>query len=377
MSQLFDISTSLYPIIIFKTYLYFLQNNKLHEKSYHCPVIEQKNPEKSGFREESPKPEEVRERRKKSPLYTSVGSRKNLLELAGTTNHILNTPQKVTPTSALSILDPAKLEPVKTKEFDRSTLRPFENSCSLSPSAKYETNSSNFCSSVGASRSSVPSSNLTAVTIYDTPTPPLKVNQFTRNNNAYRPRRKFSILREKFEDQKPRPMILKTRKNDLYENISDDFLKLRSNSIREKQERIAKCRSVPTFININRANSQELLQADENYDENFTNRRNQWSTASYQRPQNDLDFMRNQRNSNARRSMSILDDLNYDKENCHPAVPSSNLTVSKSCMKEQAPPPLRPKLRSIEVMRGSPKAYRLSTGASLSPSARIFSRGGN
>ena len=43
-------------------------------------------------------------------------------------------------------------------------------------------------------------------------------------------------------------MILKTRKNDLYENISDDFLKLRSNSLREKQERMTKCRSVPTFL---------------------------------------------------------------------------------------------------------------------------------
>ena len=128
--------------------------------------------------DESPKPEEVQERRKKSPLYTSVGSRKNLLELAGTTNHILNTPQKVEPTACLSILDPAKLEQPdenwrensnsksavappannkRHKEFDRSTLRPFENSCSLSPSAKYET-----------------------------PTPPLKVNQFARNNNAYR-----------------------------------------------------------------------------------------------------------------------------------------------------------------------------------------------
>ena len=100
------------------------------------------------------------------------------MELAGTTNHILNTPQKVEPTACLSILDPAKLEQpdenwrensnIKSavappannkrhKEFDRSTLRPFENSCSLSPSAKYET-----------------------------PTPPLKVNQFARNNNAYR-----------------------------------------------------------------------------------------------------------------------------------------------------------------------------------------------
>ena len=325
--------------------------------------------------EESPKPEEVQERRKKSALYTSVGSRKNLLELAGTTNHILNTPQKVidVKTCPLSILDPAKLmekhatiSTKPSKEFDRSTLRPFENSCSLSPSAKYET-----------------------------PTPPLKVNQFVRNNNAYRPRRKFSILREKFEDQQnnpPRPMILKNRKNDLYENISDDFLKLRSNSIREKQDRMKKCQSVPSFIGKSlknfrknvfffiftfffflsvKASSQEMLRADEHYIDNFAHhKRNQWSTASYQRPPSDLNGLRNQRNTVARRSMSILDE--YDKENNEQFVKHQHTHVAHP----QPPPPLRPKLRSVDVNRGSPKAYRLSTGASLSPSSRIFARGG-
>ena len=119
---------------------------------------------------DSPQFREIQERRQKSALYTSVGSRKNLLELAGTTKNILNTPQKPTPAdTTLSILiDPSKLQ----KEFDKSTLRPFENSHSLSPSAKY-----------------------------DTPTPPLKANQFVRN--AYRPRRKFSMIREKFEDIEP------------------------------------------------------------------------------------------------------------------------------------------------------------------------------
>ena len=127
---------------------------------------------------DSPQFREVQERRRKSALYTSVGSRKNLLELAGTTKNILNTPQKPTPAeTTLSILiDPSKLQ----KEFDKSTLRPFENSHSLSPSAKY-----------------------------DTPTPPLKSNQFVRN--AYRPRRKFSMLREKFEDNEPSYETTKVR----------------------------------------------------------------------------------------------------------------------------------------------------------------------
>jgi len=99
--------------------------------------------------------------------------------------------------------------------------------------------------------------------------------------------------------------------------------------------------------------------------------------------------MKNQRNSYSRRSMSILDDYNFDKENFHPALVIPTGTVippSKSCLKEkqqqqqqvqQPPPPLRPKPRSVDAIRGSPKTYRLSSGASLSPNSRIFSRGGN
>ena len=300
-----------------------------------APQVPKRNEKPSIIHEEEdpPEPESpdtlaIQERRKKSPLYTSVGSRKNLLELAGTTNHILNTPQKVSQEpSTLSILDPSKLQsmpkPVitqKRKDFDPSILN--LQSHSLSPSAKYET-----------------------------PTPPLKTNQFTRNTNAYRPRRKFSMIREKFEDQvqapvvKPKPMILKAKsKTDLYENVSDDFLTLRSNSIRAKAERMAKCQSVPG-----------LLQPDEQYNngDNFMPKRNQWSTASYQKPVGI-------RNSNARRSMSILD----DKENC-PTFPAHPFLAPKPCLKPPAPP-LRPKLKSVN------NGYRLSSGASLSPQSKIF-----
>ena len=324
--------------------------------------------------EESPKFSEVQERRKKSALYTSIGSRKNLLELAGTTKNILNTPQKVSEDKALSILDPAKLQ----NEFDRSSLRPFENSHSLSPSAKY-----------------------------DTPTPPLKINQFIRNTNAYRPRRKFSILRDRFDElpepKSPKnlpkkPLMIKAKsKNDLYENISDDFLTLRSNSMRAKAERMAKCQSVPSFIN-----NQDLLKPDEQYSmsnnaqnlqqnpDNFM-RRNQWSTASYQRGgSNPVGYQQSlpNRNAQSRRSMSILD----DKENCHPMISYHHLPPkprfkdknpilgqSKLGQPNSGQPNLgqsnfgQPKMKSFEV-RGSPhKApYRLSTGASLSPQAKIF-----
>ena len=57
-------------------------------------------------------------------------------------------------------------------------------------------------------------------------------------------------------------MILAKRKNDLYENISDDFLSLRSNSMRAKAERLAKCKSVPSFINSFNLTSASVSEAN-------------------------------------------------------------------------------------------------------------------
>ena len=57
-------------------------------------------------------------------------------------------------------------------------------------------------------------------------------------------------------------MITKKRKNDLYENISDDFLSLRSNSMRAKAERLAKCKSVPSFINSFNLTSASVSEAN-------------------------------------------------------------------------------------------------------------------
>ena len=143
-------------------------------------------------------------------------------------------------------------------------------------------------------------------------------------------------------------------------------------------------------------------------------RRNQWSTASYQRPPNvpavplpafSASMASNQmgppfgsnssrppsipsRHSHARRSMSILD----DKENCNPyqflpPKPKPNSGLKDHTKGKQVLPnnpalgglqqqPRLSKIKSIEPVmlpRGSPKGYRLSTGASLSPHSKIFS----
>ena len=65
---------------------------------------------------------------------------------------------------------------------------------------------------------------------YETPTPPLKSNQFVRNSALNRPRRKFSIIRERFEDTSTGRVLVAPPKMacslevDLYQNVSDSDL---------------------------------------------------------------------------------------------------------------------------------------------------------
>ena len=72
----------------------------------------------------------------------------------------------------------------------------------------------------------------------------------------------FQDENQRPQQQQHRPMITKKRKNDLYENISDDFLSLRSNSMRAKAERLAKCKSVPSFINSFNLTSASVSEAN-------------------------------------------------------------------------------------------------------------------
>ncbi|TRY61950.1 hypothetical protein TCAL_08880 [Tigriopus californicus] len=191
---------------------------------------------------------------KPSPLTnTSAGSRKNILELAaGTATHsILNTPKKSTGHLKFS----ASLHPPSR---DSSAL-----SMSLSPSSKYET-----------------------------PTPPLRPNQFVRNiSNNSRPRRKFSIIREQYESPKA----------DLYENVSDDLLHNDLSQITQRSQ------STPSFAAI----EDNEIKADEKYE----NLQRGWATSSTRQPATSTrDWCL--RNNHNRRSLSGLDE---NKENYTPA----------------------------------------------------------
>lgn len=162
---------------------------------------------------ESPKPTLFE--KQKSPYLSNsqiAGSRKNILELAGdTANTILNTPKRP-PSKKLSFPSKSRFaeEEKENQQQHHTPLHPSNpSSIALSPSSKYET-----------------------------PTPPLRPNQFVRNSAYNRPRRKFSILRDKFEE----PSDRNQDDSDLYQNVSDGDL------LSCDLSQISKSVSTPSFI---------------------------------------------------------------------------------------------------------------------------------
>ena len=312
--------------------------------------------------------------KKKSPLYTSVGTRKNLFQLTDNSSmkSILNTPGRknkdtvftlpASSTLATSDEKTTKLLPSYSGEQDANFLSKVRETLSSDSETdtesqiqddkvtiktnSYATAPEHFGNSFLCENRSI----LSPSSKYNTPTPELRPNQFVRNiNPSNRTRRKFSMIREQFESpdikrknsDKPRQMITARSNNDLYENISDDFLMLR-NSVREKQERISKCKSVPSFVEqtVNGlppdGKYRQCVLQDENVLRPSELVRNQWSTKSYQNFLEDERYTKQKttingagignRNKNYRRSMSILEaearasSYAGDKENYNPQV---------------------------------------------------------
>ena len=335
------------------------------------------SPQKKPTNNENNKKQGKGQKKKKSPLYSSVGTRKNLFQLTDDSSMaaILNTPSRQKDDTTFKL---RPFEHQQTLQENKSVISSnymdvqdanFLNNVRETLSSDSESDAeSNFHASNNGIEAlpplSVPEyhgnsflcenrSILSPSSKYNTPTPPLRANQFVRNvNPSNRTRRKFSVIRERFESpdrqpkvssDRPRPMVTARSNNDLYENISDDFLMLR-NSVREKKEREAKCKSVPSIVDHHGLKpehdyNQALRESSENILRPSDLIRNQWSTKSHQ---NFLDCERKkfnplsvngsnmgigQRNRNYRRSMSILEadarnGCNFvgNKENYNPQV---------------------------------------------------------
>ena len=228
--------------------------------------------------------------KKNSPLYTSVGSRKNLLDLAGITaeSAILNTPMKIGSENLgkLAIAAPAMQSPYETRKSgyyqpNQSTFNTSRPKPEISRQNSVETQTSKFeppptkfvefqPRSSGLARpkpvsyldhmstrpkpfldnstelnssirpnalSHFPALSPSAkYTSDNTPTPPLRTNQFVRrvtgtgSNLSKLPRRKFSMIRDQFES----PEVKRRVSTDLYENISNNLLKNDEGTTRDK-----------------------------------------------------------------------------------------------------------------------------------------------
>ena len=349
-------------------------------------------------------PPEARNK-KISPLVFGIGSRQNILEMTAgkTTNHILNTPSKKSNPNKLSlpvavasaqVTVPLPLPSLETNDINtQGVLR--------------ESTSSGIVSQ-NSSLHSIRQQNMTLSPSrkYDeTPTPPLRDRQFIRNSQLNRPRRKFSIIRDKFEsdnEDSPNPVRrFGTNSNaDLYENVSDDLLNNDLSHISKMSS------STPSFID-----SKDFeLKPDDKYE----NLHRGWATSSMQKPgvrgwnpqqpgapKQQQQQQRTQSNNNPnRRSMSGID--NYYAASTARFV--DNKTDRKSVVGiehvrslgkenrqvEENPPELKPKpsqpitrtsrmpllspgskLRS-RILTGSPqRTYRVS---SLSPQSKIFTK---
>ena len=369
-------------------------------------------PQKLNCNENTEKQKQKKFQKKKSPLYSSAGTRKNLFQLADKNSMatILNTPSRGNKDNVLKC-NVSKLNiPTSDhtlKETTRNMDVPEANFLSKvreTLSSDSETDTESNVNHTENANEKVPTSItpeyfgntflcenrsiLSPTSKYNTPTPPLRPNQFVRNiNPSNKTRRKFSVIRETCESpdmkrkasDKPRQMITARSNNDLYENISDDFLMLR-NSVREKQERMIKCQSVPSFVD----ESENYLNPGPKSRQNFSSNenilrptdlmRNQWSTKSYQNFSDGEKYLKQQnpniiggRNKNYRRSMSILgSDANAgaftgNKENYNPQVSYEKFVKT---VNNFHPPPLPYKL--------PPKPQHLRTQVANQNTTRVY-----
>ena len=303
-------------------------------------------------------PTTVRAVKKQPPLQTSRGCRKNILELVGNTRDILNTPKRVksdglsvpqnneilsdsvaTENNEFKALMPhlsfsgakflhkvKKSPPLDDSELDLEMGRP-------DPGPRLAPQPSPFTPASDLSRLS---------SVSETPSPA----QFVRNigNQARLPKRKLSIVRERSEKiqhdddsdykygfAKPNPdakygfgyfpsAIVDTAKLSTtasYRNFSSGIVQAESQPLSHRQSVSSSALSHVYSLSsaLNKGDTAFKLHPDETY-ENL--QRNNWGSASLQRRPSKVDESHLVRDVASRRSMSLLDDYNDEKENMQP-----------------------------------------------------------
>ncbi len=232
---------------------------------------------------------------------TSAGTRKNIMVLAaGQSQDFLNTPRRPEKIAWQNASSSPNLGPLQQKTVLSSATLSKLSLCppqvASTPEASMHKQqqrqpSASSLRSGGSMFLRELSMSLSPSSKYETPTPPLRPNQFVRSYNSRPPRKRTSIQSTAAANQ------------DLYQNISDDLL--------HADLSIISTRSMSTPFLDSRCFE---LKADERYE----NLQRGWATSS----------TRYHKENPLRRSLSRLEGLTADKENNRPSSP---------------PPPVGPK----------------------------------
>ena len=319
---------------------------------------------------------------KSAHLNGRGGVRKNILNLVGSTNDILNTPKRVKLPGAggekkLSLPAETHLmsDSLMSEHNEFKSLVPHLTSQGAKFLSKVKANSGTESDLEASRNTSICGYNGDFTTFTDTPSPKV----FVRNID-HKPRRKFSILRQRFEEVEEDTSDYKY--GFMPENPDAKYgfgvfgpetsYNLVETAKLSSGSGLVLGRSAPNIPGsyslsaLNRGSTDFKLGPDQQY-ANFA--RDSWSSASLQRRPSRAGGI-GDRGDAARRSMSILDDYE-EKENIGPPRP---------LLQPKRRPPLAPlnktspmKILGNNIHSPQTRVYQLNPNRStLSPTSKIF-----
>ena len=331
-------------------------------------------------------------KQKKSPLNTKIGVRKNILNLVGSTNDILNTPKRIKVGNLSLVKDTSVLsESMVSEQNEFKALVPHLTSQGAKFLSKVKANSGTD-SDLETSRAMTPKQGQGDFSTFssDTPSPGVFVRNIV---NTKQPRRKFSIVRDKFEaesDNSDYKYGFMPEHPDAkygfgqFTNTSTGMPTC-YNVVETAKLCGDRTQSVPSLPSgyslsaLNRGDTDFKLRADMQYPADMQQRtgvafNRNWTSTSLQRRPSKAGL--GERTDTARRSMSILDDYE-EKENIGP--PRRPVKGAG----QPPPPPLKSRTNKTSPMKilgnsvHSPQSrvYRLNPHRStLSPKSKVFSK---
>ena len=335
----------------------------------------------------TPPPTVKENREKKSTLHGRVGSRKNILNLVGSTNDILNTPKRVKIGGEMEKLVLPKensllSESMVSEQNEFKSLVPHLTSQGAKFLSKVKAHSGTESDLDTSSMSPRPGADFSTFSS-DTPSPKL----FVRNiAGSKQPRRRFSLLRQRFEcieaggtdednnsDYKYGFMPEHPDAKYGFGVFTPESYNVVETAKLCNSSSLVEARSVPDIVAqhtayslspLNRGDTAFKLAPDQQYG-NFT--RNYLSNSLHRQPVKIGD-----RTDATRRSMSILDDYE-EKENIGPVRPAPIVQRRPPLAAVNKTSPM--KILGNSIHSPQSRVYKLNPNrATLSPGSRVFGK---